>query len=118
MIKKIPVTQAISLGLISIIIPVRIARIPKIIPFVDSDNRGILVPPYLLILFIVLTAKLIVNHHLFQNDTLPISDDYAKDNTLFIYESGDEPRVWISTDGGVDLPPKGLPPIKLVLPTS
>jgi len=33
-------------------------------------------------------------------ESVTLSDNFAQDNTLFVHEGGDKPRVWISTDGG------------------
>jgi hypothetical protein len=33
-------------------------------------------------------------------ESISLSDSFATDNTLLIYECSDRPRVWISTDGG------------------
>ena len=33
-------------------------------------------------------------------ESIGLSDNFANDNTLFIYEGGDKPRVWMSTNGG------------------
>jgi len=47
--------------------------------------------------------KLWVDGEEIQVDTLEsiaLSDNFAEDNALFVYESGDEPKIWVSTDGG------------------
>jgi hypothetical protein len=33
-------------------------------------------------------------------ESIRLSDSFAMDNTLFVYERGDDPEVWVSTDGG------------------
>ena len=47
--------------------------------------------------------KLWVDGEEIQVDTLEsiaLSDNFAEDSALFVYESGDEPKIWVSTDGG------------------
>lgn len=33
-------------------------------------------------------------------ESIILSNNFAQDNTLFVYEGGDKPKVWVSTDGG------------------
>jgi len=33
-------------------------------------------------------------------ESVTLSDNFAQDNTLFVLEGGDNPRTWVSTDGG------------------
>ena len=33
-------------------------------------------------------------------DSIAISANFAQDNTIYVYEGGDSPKVWVSTDGG------------------
>jgi hypothetical protein len=33
-------------------------------------------------------------------ESISLSDNFARDNTLFVYEGADKPNVWVSTDGG------------------
>lgn len=39
-------------------------------------------------------------------ESITLSDNFAQDNTLFVYEGGDKPKVWISTDGGATFAPQ------------
>lgn len=39
-------------------------------------------------------------------ESITLSDNFAQDNTLFVYEGGDKPKVWVSTDGGVTFAPQ------------
>lgn len=39
-------------------------------------------------------------------ESVTVSHNFAQDNTLFVYEDGDKPKVWVSTDGGATFTPQ------------